>query len=400
MMDPIASTGSHVGRRISLAHVISSLGIGGAENVLLRLLAGLDETRFQSTVISITGPGPMADPIRALGVPVIALGSSPRISASARSMKAIGRTLRKLQPDIVQTWMYRADILGGCAARLVRRKHVVWGIHAGLPNPEVQPVAERVALRLGAMLSRHVPERIICCSQTSIDVHTELGYDTSKMVLIRNGFAFPLISSNREELRSELGIPLEALVVGRPGRFHPQKDYETLFSAIGTLISDRDDVYLIATGEGITHDNPTLRSLLSARHLTGHVFLLGPRFDTQAFYEACDVVVSTSYFGEAMPLILGEAMAAGVPVVTTDIGDSAYLVGDTGRIVPPRSPDELARALNELLSLTTAQRTEMGQLAQKRIATSFNLQAMVKQYSEIYENLATIQDSGNRSNAS
>ncbi len=188
------------------------------------------------------------------------------------------------------------------------------------------------------------------------------------------------------KLRRQLGVATEAKVIGRVGRLHPQKDIPNLLDAFSRLAGEP---HLILAGRGMTSENIELRRVIVGLPVPDRVHLIGEIAEPVPLYRACDVVVSSSAFGEAMPLVLGEAMSVGVPVVTTDVGDSRDLVGDDARVVPPGSPAALARAIQKVLDLSDEARLRLGEGDRRRILNRYSTAAMVDSYQRIYEDLAT-----------
>lgn len=354
--------------------------------VLLRLLEGTNRDRFRPSVVSIGSDGVVADEIRRLDVEVCSLGLSRPVVAPA----AVARTaakLRRTRPDVVQTWMYHADLIGALASRAAQSPPVVWGLHAtGFP-PERRSLWMRSGLSIASRLSSRIPSRIICCSSSSMTFHERVGYDSSRMVVIPNGFEVPLDAIERASARRSLGIRDDAMVVARVGRHHPQKDHRSLFLAAEQLLNNGLDIELLLAGPGIERSNVALSHEWGSFPLE-RIHLLGRRSDIDKIYAAADVTVSSSSFGEALPLVLGESMARSTPVVTTDVGDSASLVGDPHRVVPPGSPRELATAIRRVLQMSPEERATLGERDRRRIETRFALREMVNRYEAVYEAVA------------
>ena len=372
---------------LRMTHVITDLDVGGAEMVLLRLLERTHGRSVTADVISLGGEGPLVAPLRDLGVGVRGVTQGRRSKAAA--VPTIARELRRTRPQVVQTWMYHADVLGGLAARRVRIP-VVWGLHAApLMSDESIRFRTRAGLNGAAFLSRRVPERIVCCSHETRRVHARLGYDERKMITIPNGF-----DVGEEELgsgasvREELGLAPDAPLVGRVGRDHVQKDTGTLLAAFALLQSDIPDSRLVLVGEGFVPDNDRLAGQVrNAGVSASHVFLLGPRSDIPRLNRAFDVAVSSSY-SEGLPVVLGEAMSVGTPVVATDVGDSGILIDDQERVVPARDPRALAEAIRRLLLLDSESRRRIGERDRERIRSDFGLDRMVASYEDLYSTIA------------
>lgn len=366
---------------LTVAHVITTLDLAGAQLLLHRLVSRLDPELVRGEVISLGPAGPAGPLLEEAGWPVTALNMRPG-RVRPRDLRRLAQELWRIDADIVHTWMYHADLLGGVVARLTTRSAVMWSLHqTALPAGDIRR-STRVISRVNAALSWVVPRTIASTSWSARDFHVGLGYRGSRIVVIPTSFDLPPLTP-RGPLRAELGIAADAPVVVRVGRFHAQKDYPTFLRAMDLVLDVRPDVHAVLVGEGVTAANPGL-PLPAGAGRQARVHLLGERADAPALVAECDVAVSSSAFGESTPLVIGEAMAAGVPVVTTDVGDCARLVGDTGRVVPVRDADALAATVLALLGLPVEARFELGQRARRRICDEFSLDEMARRYEELY----------------
>jgi glycosyltransferase involved in cell wall biosynthesis len=371
---------------IHIVFIITGLSTGGAEMMLLKVLQRLDRRRFSPEVISLSTRGDLGPRIEALGIPVHALGMNLRLP-SPTSFYRLVRMLRSMHPDVVHTWLYHADLLGGLAARLAGISAVGWCLRNSSLDRGSASFAIRVVVVLCAWLSKWVPRRILSCSEAARQFHVGHGYAAAKILVVPNGFdlaRFAPKAEARSTLRKDLGLAQDALLVGLVGRFHPQKNHEGFLRAAGALHRRMPAVHFVMVGQGVDSSNTPLMQSIAALDLVSNVHLLGLRDDVPDVMAALDVLASTSY-GEAFPNVLGEAMASGVPCVVTDVGDSAMIVGDTGRSVAPDDMHGLAVALQELLTLTSAERAALGQRARERVAAHFEIGAVVQRYQEFYE---------------
>jgi glycosyltransferase involved in cell wall biosynthesis len=383
---------------MKITHVIAGLSLGGAQMMLYKLLSMLDRSNFQCEVISLADVGPLDKKIAALEVPVKVLGMRPGVPDAANLYK-LARWWRRERPDVVQTWMYHADLIGGLAAKLAGGIPVAWNIRHTNQNAADEKRTTRWTIRSCARLSRWLPNRIVCCSEASQRIHSELGYAAHRMVVIPNGFdlaAFKPDAAARFAVRRELAIPDSSLIIGLVGRFNPQKDHGTFARAAGLLSRDLKSVYFLLCGDEITPANTELVEWLRASGIYDRCHLLGRREDIPRLTAAFDIGTIASAYGEGFPNVVGEAMACGVPCVVTDVGDAALIVQDTGKVVPPRDPAALAEAWRTLAALGTPARTALGVAARHRIEKHFSLPRIVACYQRLYEDLVLDRRSSRR----
>ncbi len=372
-----------------IVFIITGLSTGGAEMMLLKVLERLDRQRFSPHVISLTTRGELAPRIAALGIPVDAVGLKPGLPSPSGFFRLM-QLLKRLNPDVVHTWMYHADLLGGLAARLAGVSAVGWCIRNSNLDRDKTKFSTRAVVSLCASISNWVPSRILSCSEKARQVHVGCGYAEEKMVVVPNGFdltRFKPDSDARHRLRAELGITDQTPLIGLIGRFDPQKNHAGFFEAAGLLHRHMPQVHFLLAGQGIDRTNAALIQAISQNGVPANTHLLGLRNDIPELMAALDVLASSSSYGEAFPNVLGEAMACGVPCVVTDVGDSAYIVGDTGRVVASGDMTGLAAALEELLALPPSEKAALGERARARVAAHFEIGKVVQQYEDFYETL-------------
>lgn len=373
---------------VKVVHLITGLVRGGAETALYRLLAGMDRDRFENVVVSLTEAGAMAADIRALGVPVHAV----RMSRAAPGPAAAWRLLRRLRaerPDILQTWLYHADLAGLVAGRLARVPAIAWNVRCAETDARYRRGLGGLVVRLLARLSSR-PDVVVVNSEAGRRVHAALGYRPRRWLVAANGFDTALFRPDPAApaaLREALGLAPDCPVIGLVARYDPLKDHATFLRAAALLAGDEPEVRFVLVGAGADDGNPTLTGLVGELGLGGRVRLLGERRDVPALTAGFDIAACSSV-GEGFPNVVGEAMACAVPCVATDVGDSAALVGETGRVVPPGDPGAMAAAWRELLEMGPAGRAELGRAARRRIEEEFTLAAAVGRYEALYAELA------------
>lgn len=366
-------------------HVITGLQIGGAELALWRLLSATDRQRVVPEVVSLSPGGDVSDRIRALDVPVTDLGMTS-VQGLFGAVTRLRGLLRAREIEVVQTWMHHADLVGGLAARWAGVP-VVWGLRSG--PLVVERRSTRAVTALNARLATRLPAAIVACSCAVAEDYAAHGHPAELMRVIPNGYSVdPPSAAAGRGLRARLDIAADALVVGRIGRWHPMKDYAGLLSAVDPILEERPDVHLLLVGDGLEETNPEVRALLPTGPLRSRVHLMGRQTDMAAVYAALDLLISSSSSGEGFPNVIAEAMLSAVPVVTTDVGESAAIVAGTGRVVPPSRPDELRSAVQELLALEPAERRRLGEQARDQTQRRYGLRQMAHAYAELHEQVA------------
>ena len=376
--------------KLRLVHVINSFEPGGAEAMLCNLLLRADRSRFDVSVASLIDDLNVAGPVIEAGIPVATMGMTAGVP-DPRGAVRLTRHLRALRPAVVQTWMDHSNLIGGLAARLACDARVVWGIHH---SDHVRGVAKRSTLMTVsacARLSRRVPSRIVCCSEHSRMLYARRGFADERMVVIPNGFdtaRFRPDPAARLAVRDELGIPPGAPVVGLVARYDPLKDHATFLRAAALLARKVPAARFVLCGNRVNRENESLAEQIAAAGVGDRCHLLGLRRDVARVTAAMDVATSSS-ISEAFPLAVGEAMACGVACAVTDVGDSAMIVGPTGRVVRPQDPAALAAAWGDLLAMDPDARARMGAAARQRVCELFDLGAVTRRYEQLYEEVAS-----------
>ena len=361
--------------------------------MLLRLLQAWNRSgeRIETAVVSLLDRGPIGQQIAALGVPVHALEAGRQVPnpASALRLRSIVRGFR---PDVVKTWMYHANLVGGVVAKTTGTP-VVWGIHHATTDRRSLSARTAAIVAASARLSRLVPSRIVCVSEAGLREHAAAGFAADRLAFIPNGIDVELFARNdaeRTRVRAELGIASSTPLVGIVGRVHPDKAHGVFLSAAAQVRRQHPGVRFLLCGTGTAATDLEMTRLVQQHGLGDATFQLGARQDMPAVYSALDLLVSSSAT-EAFSLTIAEAMSAAVPCIVTDVGDSASIVGSTGSVVPAGSPDRLAEAILRMLALTTDARRTLGRDARVRIEQNFSLASVACRYADLLRSAAAAQ---------
>ncbi|NTU70906.1 MAG: glycosyltransferase [Coriobacteriia bacterium] len=367
-----------------VAIVITGLEVGGAETFLAELLTHApDGVEFR--VFSLIDGGPIAERIEAMGITVTGLhmlAGRPSLTALLR----LTSELRAYRPDIVHTWLYHADLMGGLAARFAGVRRVIWHLHNSDLSPDRVRLQTRTVVRACALLSHVVPDVIVSCSEAGARNHVARGYVARKVRVIPNGVDTDRFTPDDDAgraIRDELGVPHDRFLLGLVARVDSQKNHPGFFDAVRVFFERGGDAQFVLAGRDVTDANWLLPKLREATPHPERVVLIGPRSDVPRVMAALDVATSSS-LGEAFPLVLIEAMACGTPCAATDVGDSALIVGDTGIIVPPNDASALADAWLHLAALSAEERASMGRRARERVLANYSIDRVADQVWDLY----------------
>lgn len=352
------------------------------------MVAATDPTQFRHLVVSLKPSGEIGDELERCGIPVVSLGMTS-LTQTPGALQSLVATLSEIHPAIVHTWMVHANLLGGLAARAAHAPNVIWSLHHSdlrLGGIKTTTIALE---RLNARLARWLPTRVVSTSASAVPLHMRAGYPPSKLLVLRNGVPIETApAGSGPRLRAALGLTDDDLLVGRIARFDPQKDYATFIRAAGLVATHEPRVRFVMVGAGVTSGNTALRRWLDRAGIADRTQLLGLRSDTAELNAAFDVAVSSSAFGETSPLVLSEALSQSTPVVSTDVGDSAAIVGPGGIVVPPEDPRALGDALLELLQMPAAERAALGDAGRRHVVAQFSVESMARAYERLYREVA------------
>ncbi len=374
-----------------VVHVITTLDPGGAEHALLRLARGCAARGVEQRVFVLRPGGTLMAEAAAAGLQPQALDLRRRPLGAALQL---ARALRAWRPDVMQTWMYHADVFGGLVARAVGCP-VVWGVRQTSIGEVATSASVACMYRAARALSAHVPAAVVFNAQAACSSHRRFGYRHAQSHIVHNGLDLQALQAARDEpaaLRQELGLPADTLLLGHLGRYTPEKDHGTLLQAFAlssaaATAAAQTPLHLVAAGRGVDAGNATLVALIDRLQLQGRVHLLGERSDPARVLAGLDFFVLSSRH-EGFPNALLEAMALGLPCITTDCGDAAHLAGDAAHVVPPGDPPALAAALSAMAALAPAQRQRIGAAGALRVAQHFGLNAMCDGFETVWRQVA------------
>lgn len=371
---------------MKITHIITGLNNGGAEAVLYRLIYHDQENTH--IVISMMGEGKYSNPLHAIGVKIHYI-NMPRGKLTYKGIINLWKIIKNTNSDIIQTWMYHADLIGGTLAKLQGASKIIWGIRNSDLSSQTTTLSTRIVARLCAILSHTIPTTIISCSEQAAKSHQKIGYIKKKFTVIPNGYDFKLFAPNSVNcklLLDELHIQKDKIVLGMIGRFNPHKNHRNLINTLSILKNRKIDFLCLLVGSGMSYTNKELKTWIEQADLAEQVLLLEQRNDIPNIMNILDLHILSS-IGEAFPNVLAEAMSCGTPCITTNVGDASLIVGNTGWVVPISNSSALADAI-----LTAIQEKEQDpdawharkQAARQRIIDNFSIERMVAAYNNVW----------------
>jgi glycosyltransferase involved in cell wall biosynthesis len=359
-------------------YVTAGLRGGGAEAMLARLASAQPGVADDITIVSLLPAEAHMERLRAGSVRVVELRFD-KAGGVATGLFKLARLIAESRPDIVQGWMYHGDLAALVALVLSRQRRqtrLIWSIRCTAMDWRGYGIGLWVVVKACALLSGW-PDLVTANSVAGLKSHLALGYHPQRAEVVANGIdidEFRPDSAARHAVRTELGIADDAIVLAHVARVTAMKDHGSFLAAMAKL----PDLSAVLLGAG-TENLPAARN----------VRRLGRRHDVARLFAAADFVVSSSRFGEGFSNVLAEGMACGLPAVATDVGDAKLIVGDTGVVVPPESPDALAAAIRTLAAESAPLRAERGRKARARIVENFAMPHAVQRYVDLYESLGS-----------
>jgi len=357
--------------------------------MLQKLLEGIDRGKFSPHVISLTDIGEIGTRIAALGIPVEALGMRRGIPDPIRILR-LARRLRQVKPDIMHAWMYHADLMGGSAARLAGVPVVIWAIFSSDLLRANTSLLTKLTVSWCARMSSWLPDCVQYDSNKGKVYHEKIGFREHCSLVISNGVDLKEFIQNeqtRQDVRQEIGISSKTPLIGLIARFDPIKNHAGFIKAAGYLHRDMPEVHFLMAGQSIEWSNPVLNKIIEDAKLTDVFHLLGQRDDIPRIMASLDLACLTSW-SESFGIVLIEAMACGVPCVSTDCGEQSSILGNTGWIVPIGDMEGIAAKSAAFFSLPENERRLIGEAARARVMHRFELSVVVKRYEALYLDFA------------
>jgi glycosyltransferase involved in cell wall biosynthesis len=353
------------------------LNYGGAETQLVALAKGLHQLGHSVQVVVFYSDGPLEKSLLESGVSVQSLGKRGRWDVLGFLFRLI-QAIRKQKPDVLHGYLVVPNILTILLKIVSPCSRMVWGVRASNMDLDRYDWLARVLYRLECALSLFA-DLIIVNSYAGLDHAVAQGFPMRRMLVIPNGIdteRFRPDAKEGRQVRKEWGLGDDLKAIGLVGRLDPMKDHPTFIRAAAHLIEERRDVRFVCVGDGPSSYRQELIGLCEELNVSGYFIFAGALGNMPAIYNVMDVVVSSSSFGEGFSNVIGEAMACSVPCVVTEVGDSSWIVGENGHVVPPKNPKALMMAIEKLLDDIDSNGNRSQKIRQ-RVVNHFSLPKLV-----------------------
>jgi glycosyltransferase involved in cell wall biosynthesis len=360
---------------INLIFLIRSLDYGGAERQLVNLVKGLNREEFNPTVLTFYS-GPLEKELEEAGICTILLEKKGRWEIFG-FLYRLYRKLKVLKPDVIHGYLSMPSILTIMFKPIFPRARMVFGVRASNTDLSRYDWLARFVGSLECFLSRFA-DLVIVNSKAGFKHCLGQGFPQKKMIVIPNGIDTERFKPDKKaglKVRKEWEVREGEILIGLVGRLDPKKDHTTFLKAASILNKVKKNVRFVCVGKGSEPYKNSLIKIERSLDLSQPIIWVSPRSDMPSVFNAFDIVCSSSSFGEGFPNVIGEAMACQIPCVVTDVGDSSWLVGETGIVVPPNDPHALAAGWNQYL---TKDNWEMAGKAQLRITENFTLKQLAE----------------------
>lgn len=375
---------------MKIVHIISGLKSGGAEGVLYRLIC--QDSKNDHYVISLTDQGFYGKLLNKKKISVKYLNIKKNLNSIFLFFKLI-YLIKKINPDVIQCWMYHGDILGGLAGRILGKKKIYWNLRNSDLDIHWSNKSTIFLAKLSSYLSYVIPLKIISCSNKSTITHIKSGYSRKKILLINNGFdkrKFNYSKKYKKYWKYKLKINDQNTIFGFVGRWSDQKDFETLFKAFGYFAKNAKDsnlIKLLLIGKNINKNNKELLKEIKKYGLIRHVMLIDETNTINQILNVIDIGIFSSKGNEGFPNVIAEKMLTKIPCIVADVGDSKKIIGKSGWIYKKRNWFDLNKKINFVYKDYFQNKpiwNTRKNLSRKRIINYFSLSQMVESYNQIW----------------
>jgi len=367
-------------------HIIDSLEIGGAEKFLSSLVIE-HKSSLTIKVIVINRMGPIGKKLSSLGFDVVDLSLSNSLKLPYFLLRFF-KEIKSFNPDVVHTWMYHSNFLGGTVSWLAGFKRIIWSIHNFNIEKGILKPRTRMLIKILSRISYFIPLKIIYCSKASSNVHIQAGFDKKKTEFIPNGVEIPnkFNFSYKKSREGFLNLPNNKFIIGMVGRYDIQKNHIGFFESLKILKNRKFNFHTVIVGRGCDKNNHILNNIIKRNVISNFISMYVERDDISNVLQCLDLFVMPS-IGEAFPISLCEAMANSVPCIGNDVGDVSYIIGDPSLVIPSWDPEIFADLIIKIGNLSEEHRKAISERQYSRVKENFSIQSVGSKYLQMYMGL-------------
>lgn len=362
-----------------ILYIANDINSGGAENILFNILK--NQNKNEVFLISLTKIGFYGKQLQENGYKVYSMGIKKDIFSLFKFVKLFF-LIKKLKPNLVHTWLYHSNLIGGLLAKLLGVKRIYWSIHHDF---EYSSIFSMIEMKILIIFSYFIPDKIVFCSAASYKNHITKGYKENCSKIITNGVSTSRFKPNinfKNQIRSRLNISEECLLLGNISRYHPLKDHELLLKSLSILNNYKINFKCILVGKGLDQNNLDLQYKLRNYDLLDKVILYGKSFEVEKLINAFDINILSSK-KESFPMVLLESMSSGIPCISTNVGDAKQIIGNTGWVIEVSDHNALASCIFKIARNKDIIKLNSN-IARKRVIDNFSLEKMISNYSNLY----------------
>lgn len=367
--------------------ITSGLKKAGAEKILSFLALNIGP-EYQVTILAFSG-GFYEEEIKGHNIEVRILFWKDIGKAPSFFLKLLSE-IREIKPDIIQTWMYKADLLGGLAAYILGYREIFWGVRHGQPSLLKEKLSSSFLILLCGLFSWFIPKKILCCSAKGGQHHKRYLFDKNKFIYVPNFVEeFPPRVDGRKGggLRKMIGLENDVFLVGLVARFHNQKGHKLLLNASKILKKKNKSFHIVFIGDGIEESyGRKIQKFVERKQLKDRVSIMKQVEDIEPVLVDLDLLCMCSTFGEGFPNIVAESIMCQTPVIVTLVGDADKLVKNRSWHVEKKSPRHLAEKIQMMMEFNASELEKLVLLEKRMLSVEFTKEKFIKNFHTVYEN--------------
>lgn len=373
---------------MKILYIITNLSTGGAEIQLVSLIKELKNNN-EIVVISLISRGEIGSKLDELGIPLHVLDLYNFFDLF-KSVLSTREVIRQFKPDLIHTWMYHSNLIGGIISYFMGFKRIIWSIHHNNFSFKHNNFYTVLLIRISALFSYFIPKKIVCVSKDVLINHKNIFYNYNKLCYVPNGVnpeEFPFELKKNFHLVDEFDIKPETILIGFISRFDPIKNHYEFLRAINIIKSKNlFDFKIILCGKNIDKNNTELMLMLQKNNLLQDVVLLGLYKNMQLLYRSLDLVVCTS-FSESFSIVLAEAILCGKLCVSTISGDPELLLSNSQHIYNAYDPNEIADVITNNLNLKLDNKQNLVEDLRFKLLNKYTISKVSEEYLKLYKEL-------------